>query len=353
MYRVFSMKRVVIEVPKNKSDKIRDKFKNTIYSSYESEKSTRFILYVPDEMLDELIHQTNGSVKGTQPSRPLWTGFIPDYESLAKDEERSILIEVSTPDFVISPFVDRLKETLGYIKKKREEKTPIEKIIATTESSTEFDREKFILAAIAGIVAMIGLFLNNIGIIIGAMLLSPLLGPIYALAVYVAIGDMKTTLRCVEIIGLMVIMLVVIAAAASFVLSFVINLPITPEILSRTDPNAVFILMGVLLGFATMIALSEGIPEGIAGVAIAAALLPPAVVTGISIALFPEGTVKAFILTLQNVVGLIAGSIIGVMFLHIGPRDLFAQIQSRQVIIRVAWFLAVMILFLVIISFLI
>ncbi|HPH34207.1 MAG TPA: TIGR00341 family protein [Methanoregulaceae archaeon] len=209
------------------------------------------------------------------------------------------------------------------------------------------------MAAIAGIVAMIGLFLNNIGIIIGAMLLSPLLGPIYALAVYVAIGDMKTTLRCVEIIGLMVIMLVVIAAAASFVLSFVINLPITPEILSRTDPNAVFILMGVLLGFATMIALSEGIPEGIAGVAIAAALLPPAVVTGISIALFPEGTVKAIILTLQNVVGLIAGSIIGVMFLHIGPRDLFAQIQSRQVIIRVAWFLAVMIIFLVIISFLI
>jgi len=200
---------------------------------------------------------------------------------------------------------------------------------------------------------MIGLFLNNIGIIIGAMLLSPLLGPIYALAVYVAIGDMKTTLRCVEIIGLMVIMLVVIAAAASLALSFVIDLPITPEILSRTDPNAVFILMGVLLGFATMIALSEGIPEGIAGVAIAAALLPPAVVTGISIALFPEGTVRAIILTLQNVVGLVAGSIIGVMFLHIGPRDLFAQIQSRQVIIQVAWFLAVMIIFLVIISFLI
>jgi len=151
----------------------------------------------------------------------------------------------------------------------------------------------------------------------------------------------------------MVIMLVVIAAAASLALSFVIDLPITPEILSRTDPNAVFILMGVLLGFATMIALSEGIPEGIAGVAIAAALLPPAVVTGISIALFPEGTVRAIILTLQNVVGLVAGSIIGVMFLHIGPRDLFAQIQSRQVIIQVAWFLAVMIIFLVIISFLI
>ena len=50
--------------------------------------------------------------------------------------------------------------------------------------------------------------------------------------------------------------------------------------------------------------------------------------------------------------GLIAGSIIGVMFLHIGPRGLFAQVQSRQVIIRVAWFLAILIGFLVIISFL-
>ena len=99
--------------------------------------------------------------------------------------------------------------------------------------------------------------------------------------------------------------------------------------------------------------LSEGIPEGIAGVAIAAALLPPAVVTGISLALFPAGAVKAIVLTLQNVIGLIAGSIIGVIFLHIGPRDIFAQIQSRQVIVRVVWFLAILILFLMIISFLV
>ncbi len=353
MAGIIPMKRVVIEVPKDKSEKIHAKFRDTIFSIHEGEQSTRFILYIPDEMLDDLIHQTNGSVKDAYPSRPVWTGFIPDYENLAKDDDRSILIEVTTPDFIISPFVDKMKERLGYSRRKKEEKTPIEKIIASIESNTEFDRKKFILAAIAGIVAMIGLFLNNIGIIIGAMLISPLLGPIYALAIYVAIGDVKTTMRCVEILGLMVIMLVFIAAVASFALSFVIDLTLTPEIMSRMDPNAVFILMAVLLGFATMIALSEGIPEGIAGVAIAAALLPPAVVTGISLALFPEGAVKAIVLTLQNVIGLIAGSIIGVIFLHIGPRDIFAQIQSRQVIIRVVWFLVILILFLVIISFLV
>ena len=346
------MKKVVITVPKDKAEMIRSKFTDTVYSVSEGERSTRFVLFVPDEMLDNLIHQTNGSIREHTAARPFWTGIIPGYDELVKEDDRITLIEVSTPDFVISPFVDRLKERFGQNAKKPE-RAPIEKIVAATQAYTEIDREKFILAAIAGIVALTGLFLNNVGIIIGAMLLSPLLGPIYALAVYIAIGDVKTTLRCVGIIGLLVALLVVLAATISFALSRVIDLPLTPEILARMDTNAAYLLMAVLLGFATMIALSEGIPEGIAGVAIAAALLPPAVVTGIAVALYPAGVMKAAILTLQNVVGLVSGSIAGVMFLHIGPRDIFAQVESRQVIGKVAWFLAVVIVLLLIASFLV
>ncbi len=346
------MKKVVIEVPKERAETVQSKFPDAIYSVTEAERSTRFVLYVPDEMLDDLIHQTNGSIREHTASRPFWTGIIPGYDELVKEDDRITLIEVSTPDFVISPFIDRLLERFEQ-KEKKLEKAPIEKIVAATKAYTQVDSEKFILAAIAGIVALTGLFLNNVGIIIGAMLLSPLLGPIYALAVYIAIGDVKTTLRCVGIIGLIIALLVILAATLSFILSLVTSLPLTTEILARMDANAVYLLMAVLLGFATMIALSEGIPEGIAGVAIAAALLPPAVVTGIAIALYPAGVLKAAVLTLQNIVGLVAGSIAGVMFLHIGPRDLFAQVQSRQVIIRVAWFLTVVIVLLVIVSFLI
>ena len=343
------MKKVVIEVPKDRAETIRDKFKDVLHSTSVGEQSARFTLYVPDDMLDELIHQTSGSVR--KPSRPVWTGLIPDYETGSREDDRITLIEVSTPDFVISPFVEKIKQQFNATRK--ESITPIEKIIAATEPSAEFDTNKIILAAIAGLVALIGLFLNNVGVIIGAMLISPLLGPIYALAVYIAIGDVKTTLRCIGILGLMVFMLVGIAALATFALSFVIPLSLTPEIIARQDPNAVYILMALLLGFATMTALSEGIPEGIAGVAIAAALLPPAVVTGLSLVLFPEGALRAAVLTLQNIVGLIAGSIIGAMFFHIGPRDVLAQGHSRLFITRILWFLAVLIVFLVIVSFLV
>jgi uncharacterized hydrophobic protein (TIGR00341 family) len=341
------MKKVIIEVPKERSEKTREKFRDVLFSVTEYGEAVRFVLYIPDAMLDELIHQTNGSFP--KRARPLWTGLIPDY---AEDkDDRTTLIEVSTPDFVISPFVDRIKEQFSATR--TGSRTPIEKILAATESRTEFDRTTFILAAIAGLVALIGLFLNNVGIIIGAMLLSPLLGPIYALAVYTAIGDVRTTVRCIELLGLMVLMLVGIAAIATFALSFVITLTITPEILARQDPNDIYILMALLLGFATMTALSKGIPEGIAGVAIAAALLPPAVVTGLSVVLFPAGAAKAAVLTLQNITGLIAGSVLGAVFLQIGPRDLLSHGFSRQLITRILWFLAVLIVFLVIVSFLV
>jgi uncharacterized hydrophobic protein (TIGR00341 family) len=343
------MKKVIIEVPEERSAKIREKFGDVLYSETVHEQAVRFTLYIPDDMLDNLILHTNRSFK--KPARPLWTGLIPDYDSLATEDDRITLIEVTTPDFVISPFVDRIKEQ--YSLTGRSSRTPIEKIIAETESRTTFDRTTFILAAIAGLVALIGLFLNNVGIIIGAMLLSPLLGPIYALAVYVAIGDIRTTVRCVEVLGLMVLMLAGIAALAAFALSFVIPLTLTPEIAARQDPNDIYILMALLLGFATMTALSKGIPEGIAGVAIAAALLPPAVVTGLSVVLFPAGAAKAAVLTLQNIVGLIAGSILGAVILQIGPRDLLSLGFSRQLIKRILWFLGILIAFLIIVSFLV
>lgn len=343
------MKKVVIEVPKKSAGRIREMFGDSIYAEEERDRSVRFILYIPDAMLDALIYQTDRSLPKL--ARPLWTGLIPGYDALDSEEERITLIEVSTPDFVISPFVEKVRQQFSATRTRSD--TPIEKILSATETYTEFDRTRFILAAIAGIVALIGLFLNNIGIIIGAMLLSPLLGPIYALAVHVAVGDFKTSFRCIEMVVLMVLMLAGIAALATFLLSFLIPLSVTPEILARQDPNAVYILMALLLGFATLTALSKGIPEGIAGVAIAAALLPPAVVTGISLVIAPAGAAKAAVLTLQNVVGLAAGSILGAVFLHIGPRDLFSQGLSRRFIRQVLWFLLVLIAFLVIVSFLV
>lgn len=288
-------------------------------------------LFVPDELFDSVLSKVKE---------------MPDISA------HESLIEVSSPDFVISPVLDEIRERLAEKPKEKPGERPvIEDLLESAERHTDLDTSKIILAAIAGVVALIGLFLNNVGIVIGAMLISPLLGPIYAFAVNTAVGNTRSVINCVKILSVLLVMVIAISFAATVLLSFAIPLTITSEISSRLDANPVYILMAFLLGFATIFALSEKIPEGVAGVAVAAALLPPAVVFGISLYLVPASAVAALTLTLQNVVGLLAGSIGAVLILRIRPRGFFAQLTAQRVVRRVLWVLLILVLLILVLTF--
>jgi len=124
---------------------------------------------------------------------------------------------------------------------------------------------------------------------------------------------------------------------------------VTGEILARTHQSPVYAIMAIFLGFATIVALAKGIPDTIAGVAVAAALLPPALVSGLSIVLYPGGTISAVILTLQNVIGLMAGAIIATIALQIRPRSYKETQAARTILIRIATLLLILILLLLLI----
>ena len=287
--------------------------------------------YVPDEMLDDLLSR----IKMTP-------GFA----------ERNSLIEVSSPDFVISPVLEEMKGAKAP-EQPIPDKPVIEQLMESAEPHTVLDANKVMLAAIAGVVALIGLFLNNVGIIIGAMLISPLLGPIYAFAVNTATGNSGKVLDCVRVIAALLLMVIVISFVTTFLLALVTDIPLTPEITSRLSANPIFVVMAFLLGFATIAALSKGIPEGVAGVAVAAALLPPAVVFGIALRLAPASAVAALTLTLQNIVGLILGGVTAVILLGVRPRGYFEQWKAKQFIRRVLWILVILAILIIILSFLV
>ena len=293
--------------------------------------STTVTIYVPDDMLDDLLSK------------------IKDLHGMSEKES---IIEVTSPNFVISPLLEAIK-TAKAEQKKPEEKPVIEQLVESAEPHTVLDANKVILAAIAGVVALIGLLLNNVGIIIGAMLISPLLGPIYAFAVNTAVGNSKNVLNCVKILVALLLMIISISFVTTFFLSFVTHITVTSEIASRLNANPVFVVMAVLLGFATILALSKGIPEGVAGVAVAAALLPPAVVFGIALVLVPGQALTALVLTLQNVIGLIIGSVVAVVLLHVRPRGSYDQWVAKRFIKRVVWILAILIILILILSFLV
>jgi uncharacterized hydrophobic protein (TIGR00341 family) len=278
-------------------------------------------------------------------------GFVSRMRSFADEVDKYLVVEVASPDFLISPVFEELKEKLGRVKTR--ENPPIERLVESTEPHTILDLDKVILAAIAGVVALTGLFLNNVGVIIGAMLVSPLLGPIYALAINTAAGNVSKVGKCVKVLVVLVAMIIFFSALTTLVLSSFMALPVTPEIQSRMNVSPAYIVLAALLGFATIIAISRGIPEGVAGVAVAAALLPPAVVVGIAAVVARAGFLEALILTLQNVFGLALGSILAVTTLHTHPRDSYGDWRAKKFLRRIALILIVIFIILLMISFLV
>jgi uncharacterized hydrophobic protein (TIGR00341 family) len=318
------MKSVAILCREEDAPNITALLKDRIYIRTEFGKNSRFTVLVADDELDDFIAKVTQSME-----------FM----------DKSTSVEVYSPDFVISR-----DKPLNQEKKKR--KSPVEQLIDSADTFVKVDVDTLALAAIASLVALAGLFLNNVGIIIGAMLLSPLLGPIYAFAISTSTGKTTNLIESTKSILIFLGIIILIAFGVTAALSLLIHLPLTPEILTRTIAAPIYVIMAILLGFAVMVALSRGISEGIAGVAVAAALLPPAVVVGISLAIYQNGAIGSLILTLENVGGLIAGSVVGAIALQITPRSYREKMSARTILVRILWVLVILILLLLFLSIL-
>ncbi|MBZ9629044.1 DUF389 domain-containing protein [Psychroflexus sp. CAK57W] len=135
------------------------------------------------------------------------------------------------------------------------------------------------------IVASIGLNVSSTAVVIGAMLISPLMGPIVGLGFSVAINDIDTLRRSLVNLGVMV-GLSLITAFLYFQLSPLTEL--TPELEARTYPTILDVLVAIFGGLALIIAKAKKgtIITVIAGVAIATALMPPLCTAGYGLAVW-------------------------------------------------------------------
>lgn len=134
-------------------------------------------------------------------------------------------------------------------------------------------------------IATLGLALNSPAVIIGAMLISPLMGPILAGGLAFASGDLILGLRA------SLSLLLSCAAAIAFSVSLVGLLPfkeMTNEIAARTQPNTLDLFVALFSGAIGSMAICrevKGVVTSIPGVAIAVALMPPLCVVGYGVGL--------------------------------------------------------------------
>lgn len=132
-------------------------------------------------------------------------------------------------------------------------------------------------------VASIGLNANSTAVVIGAMLISPLMGPILGIGLSIAINDVDTLRRSLINLGTMI----VLSLLTAFLFFYLFPLSEdTSELLGRVKPDIRDVLIAFFGGLALIIARTKKgtIASVIFGVAIATALMPPLCTAGYGLA---------------------------------------------------------------------
>ena len=154
-------------------------------------------------------------------------------------------------------------------------------VIASRREECLLSARYLLMISMSAGIAILGLLLSSPAVVIGAMLLSPLMGPIMGLGFAIAIGDfhwMRLSAR-----SLMVGTVISIAFCALVVLLSPLQ-TVTSEIAARTRPNLFDLGVALFSAVAGAYAMIRGREGTIVGVAIATALMPPLAVVGFGLA---------------------------------------------------------------------
>src|SRR5664279_4983721 len=181
----------------------------------------------------------------------------------------------------------------------RHEKEESDVIIENIERGVVFKGTNLWVLIFAIFIASLGLNVNSTAVIIGAMLISPLMGPIMGLGLSVGINDLSLLRKSFYNYSV-----ATGAALATSTLFFLLS-PLNEahsEILARTAPNIYDVLIALFGGLAGIVATaSKQKGNVIPGVAIATALMPPLCTAGYGLATLKfEFFIGAFYLFVIN-----------------------------------------------------
>lgn len=156
------------------------------------------------------------------------------------------------------------------------------------------------MAALATVVASVGLAYDSVTVIIGAMVVAPLLGPNMALALGTALGDLPLVKRAF-LTGLAGI---ATAAVLSVIIGALVRVdPALKEVASRTSVGLGDVAVALASGCAGALAFTSGVSATLIGVMVAVALLPPLVACGLLLGGgHPALALGAFSLFLMNLI---------------------------------------------------
>ena len=208
------------------------------------------------------------------------------------------------------------------------------KVVEKVEDEGGFDGRYVFMTLMSAGIAVLGLLLSSPAVVIGAMLISPLMGPIIGLGFAITLFDSREIKRTLIALALGTVLAILFTSA------IVLMSPLqtlTSELAARTRPNLFDLLVALFSGLAGAYAMIRGREGAVVGVAIATALMPPLATVGYGLATW-NGTVffGAFLLFFTNFIVIAASAAIMARLYGFGPR-----LSPRQTMVQTLGMLVV------------
>lgn len=218
-----------------------------------------------------------------------------------------------------------LKRIFNALPDKRDE----EEIVRQIQEGVSFRGATIWVLAFAILIASLGLNVNSTAVIIGAMLISPLMGPIIGMGLAIGTQDDDLLRRALK--NYLVATFVSICVATLYFLLTPLS-EAQSELLARTSPSLYDVLIALFGGAAGIVAMStKGNANVVPGVAIATALMPPLCTAGYGLA---TGNMQyffgAFYLYFINTVFICVATVVGVSLFRFKHRKFVDEKRIRR-----------------------
>lgn len=209
--------------------------------------------------------------------------------------------------------------------------TPHEELYQSILKGCRLDVNFVVLTLLSAIVAALGLNMNSVAIVIGAMVIAPLLGPILALALAAVLGDEKLLRKAAKTAGAGFIL----GFGLAFILSFVMDVNLdSQELIDRTIFGPEMAVLALASGAAAALSLSTGLSSALVGVMVAVALLPPSVASALYLGSGDPGkALAAFLLLALNVVCVLLAAQLVFLWKGVRPRTWRAKVLAKRHVI--------------------
>jgi uncharacterized hydrophobic protein (TIGR00341 family) len=303
-------------VPDNRFEKVNESLRKYPHVSY----------WVSAESQDRMLIRVLVETKNTEEL----LNYLENVTSVAEGFE-VLLLPVQT-------YITRLSEEEKERQKKEdeEEATKLQRasrheLLGSIEKSSHITLNYTLLVVLSAVVVTIGFIKDSEAVIIGAMVIAPMLGPVISIAFSSILGDIKLIRHA----SITLAYAIIIVIGISILFTFFLPVPIeNNEFASRTHVNLSDIVLALASGTAGALSIQNRLPGALVGVMVAVALLPPTVVLGMTIgaAMWHEAY-GSMLLLLGNINSVILAAIIVFSLSGIRPvnwRDVDRAKTSRK-----------------------